>query len=474
MSTYSGSLRARLILLLVIVLLFSGAVIFVASGNFARSAADEAYDKLLASAALAAMDNLTVIEQQIYLDLPYSSLDTLAQSRDDRVVYRLKTDRGEVLTGQAELPEPDSKALAQAQRLKQPYFFTDDYSGEDFRFVVLEKVLTESGVQGRKVWLQMGQSRLARKELSRDLILRALMGTVSLMLLSGLFVWWAVGWSLKPLWTVEQALLQRQPTDLQALDTQVPTEINHLVKAINRFMRRLQRTQDRNHAFIAEAAHQLRTPLASLQAQAEMALESEEVSDFQQRAARIRRNARETNSRISQLLSYATLAHRTDVLTPEPVVMEAVIISGLADLVPLAIQKGVELDFDNQLGKQQVVVDPEAVREMLRNLVDNALKYGQQDGHKKQVSVSLEASGEEGWVVLQVRDFGPGLPEELLQQVTRRFGRGEFRQHSGSGLGLAIVEQIMYGLGGRLELENGVQGGLKARLLFRSLARGTS
>ena len=80
--------------------------------------------------------------------------------------------------------------------------------------------------------------------------------------------------------------------------------------------------------------------------------------------------------------------------------------------------------------------------------------------------VSLKDADKPNWVELQVRDYGQGLPEELLQQVTRRFGRGEFRQQSGSGLGLAIVEQILRGLGGKLELENGAQGGLKARLLL--------
>ena len=159
----------------------------------------------------------------------------------------------------------------------------------------------------------MGQSRLARKLLARDLTLKALVGIIALIILGSLFVWLAAGWSLRPLLKVEDELLQRQPSDLKPLITQVPSEATHLVEAINRFMQRLQRNQDRNHAFIAEAAHQLRTPLASLQAQAELAAEDTDIDTFKPRAERIRRNAIETNSRISQLLSYATLAHRVDV-----------------------------------------------------------------------------------------------------------------------------------------------------------------
>lgn len=465
MLTNSGSLRVRLAALFGIVLLVGGALVLFATSTFATQAADEAYDKLLASAALTAMENLSVKDAKIAFDLPYASLDTLSLSENDRVTYRLKSESSGLLTGYDGLPEPKLKAMAEDYKNGKPHFFTAAYKGEDFRFIVLERLLVESGVQ-EKVWLQMGQSRLARTLLARDLTLKALVGIIVLIILGLLFVWLAAGWSLLPLFKVENELLQRQPTDLKPLTTQVPSEATHLVEAINRFMQRLQRNQDRNHAFIAEAAHQLRTPLASLQAQAELAAEDIDSEVFRGRAERIRRNAQETNSRINQLLSYATLAHRVDVLLPEPVILEAVVSRCLADLAPIAITQEVELSFDNAAGDVKVTADPEALREVVRNLVDNSLKYGQENASQQAVHVSLKQSNEPSWVELQVRDFGRGLPEELLKQVTRRFGRGEFRQQSGSGLGLAIVEQILRGLGGKLELENGAQGGLKARVLL--------
>ncbi len=465
MLSNSGSLRARLAALFGLVLLVGGALVLFATSNFATQAADEAYDKLLASAALTAMENLSVKNEKIAFDLPYASLDTLSLSENDRVTYRLKSESKGLLTGYDGLPEPNIESMTKDYKNGKPHFFTAPYKGEDFRFIVLERLLVESSVR-EKVWLQMGQSRLARTLLARDLTLKALVGIIALIILGLLFVWLAAGWSLRPLFKVEDELLQRQPTDLKPLTTQVPSEATHLVEAINRFMQRLQRNQDRNHAFIAEAAHQLRTPLASLQAQAELAAEDVDSEVFRTRAERIRRNAQETNSRINQLLSYATLAHRVDVLIPEPVVLEEVVTKCLADLAPIAITQGVELSFDNEMGDVKVTADPEALREVLRNLVDNALKYGQENAILNAVHVNLGKASHDDWVALQVRDYGRGLPEELLQQVTRRFGRGEFRQQSGSGLGLAIVEQIVRGLGGKLELENGVQGGLKARLLL--------
>ncbi|RVU84340.1 sensor histidine kinase [Leucothrix sargassi] len=465
MLTNSGSLRARLALLFGIVLLGGGALVLLITSNFAKQAADEAYDKLLASAAFTAMESLSVIDEEINFDLPYASLNTLSLSKDDRVVYRLHSKSQGLLTGYELIPEPDQKKMESDLSKGEPHFFTAEYQDEPFRFIVLERLLVESGVQG-KVWLQMGQSSLARQELADDLTLKALFGIFGLITLGLLFVWLAAGWSLKPLLKVEHELLQRQPTDLKPLTTEVPSEATHLVEAINRFMGRLQRNQDRNHAFIAEAAHQLRTPLASLQAQAELAADDTDAEQFHYRAERIRRNAKETNSRINQLLSYATLDHRVDVLVPKPQVLEDIVIKCLTDMAPIAITQNVELTFDNDMGAVKVTADPEAIREMLRNLVDNALKYGQENASRAEVNVSMQQAKNNQWVVLQVRDYGMGLPEELLQQVTRRFGRGEFRQQSGSGLGLAIVEQIMHGMGGKLELENGVKGGLKARLLL--------
>ena len=465
MLSNSGSLRARLSALFGIVLLVGGALVLFATSNFATQAADEAYDKLLASAALTAMENLSVKDEKIDFDLPYASIDTLSLSENDRVTYRLKSESSGLLTGYDGLPEPNAKAMADDYQQGKLHFFTAPYDGEDFRFIVLERLLVESGVQ-EKVWLQMGQSRLARTLLARDLTLKALFGIIALIILGSLFVWLAAGWSLLPLLKVEDELLQRQPTDLKPLTTQVPSEATHLVEAINRFMKRLQRNQDRNHAFIAEAAHQLRTPLASLQAQAELATEDQDADVFKTRASRIHRNAQETNSRINQLLSYATLAHRVDVLLPEPVELQEVVSKCLVDLAPIAHTQNVELSFDNTIGNVKVTADPEALGEVLRNLVDNALKYGQIGATQNEVRVVLKRAETSDWLELQVRDFGKGLPDELLKQVTRRFGRGEFRQQSGSGLGLAIVEQIVRGLGGKLELENGVQGGLKARLLL--------
>ncbi|MGB1010744.1 MAG: sensor histidine kinase [Thiolinea sp.] len=469
MSIHNGSLRTRLALWFGLVLLCGGGLLLLLAYNFAAQAADEAYDKLLASAALTAMENLTVSERTLNFDLPYASLATLALAPDDRVVYSLIDDLQHperVLTGYANTPWPALSAMRDRHQQGKPYFYSANYDTESFRFVVLERELLESGVQG-KVWLQMGQSQLARRELASDLTLKALLGIAGLVLLGGIGVWLAAGRSLKPLLKVENVLLQRKPTELNPLSTEVPKEIRHLIEAINRFMHRLQRNQDRNHAFIAEAAHQLRTPLASLQAQAELASEMTEDGVFRDRAERILRNAKETNSRINQLLNYATLAHRADVSMPENIDLAEIVTQCLGDMAPLALRSNVDLSFENQAGEVKLFADPEAIREMVRNLVDNALKYGQQGELKRAVHISLfRVMDTNHNIALQVRDYGPGLPQALLTEVTRRFGRGEFRQSIGSGLGLAIVEQLIHTMGGKLELENGIRGGLKARLLF--------
>jgi signal transduction histidine kinase len=179
------------------------------------------------------------------------------------------------------------------------------------------------------------------------------------------------------------------------------------------------------------------------------------------------RNARETNTRISQLLNYATLAHRADVLLPEPIILSEAVSQTLVDLAPIALTQDVELSFDNHIGETCISADLEAIKEILRNLVDNALKYGQPVSGSASINVSLEFTADKDWVILQVQDTGQGLAPELLSQVTQRFGRGELNQQSGSGLGLAIVEQLVHGMQGRLELANAVDSGLSARVFLK-------
>ena len=124
MLTNSGSLRARLSALFGIVLVVGGALVLFATSNFATQAADEAYDKLLASAALTAMENLSVKDKKIDCDLPYASLDTLSLSENDRVTYRLKSESSGLLTGYDGLPEPTQKAMAEDYKNGKPHFFT--------------------------------------------------------------------------------------------------------------------------------------------------------------------------------------------------------------------------------------------------------------------------------------------------------------------------------------------------------------
>ncbi len=463
----SGALRVKLTLLFGIILLIGGGFLLLLANSFAQSAADKAYDRLLASAAFTAMESIILQDSVVHFDLPYASFETLALSPDDRIAYQLKTEAGNVLTGYFDIPpSPEYQHHVKDKNTKQPYFFTALYMGDIFRFVTLQKELRGAN-EHHHLQLTMGQTRKARIALANDLTLKALIGIVGLIISGWFFIWLAVGWALKPLLAIELDLISRQPTDLHPIHYQVPDEVSHLVKAINGFMERLQINQDRNHAFIAESAHQLRTPLASLQAQAELVLEETEFDKARERTRRIYHNAQRTSNRINQLLNYATLAHRADILLPEPVNIADIIALHLADIAPIAMTQGIELSFENKLGEHYVLADPEALKEVLRNLIDNAIKYGQCSSCKPEIDIGLYPVDEGDWIRLQVRDYGNGLPEHLLSQVTRRFGRGEFRQKPGSGLGLAIVEQIVHQLGGRLELLNGLEVGLKASVLLK-------
>ena len=150
---------------------------------------------------------------------------------------------------------------------------------------------------------------------------------------------------------------------------------------------------------------------------------------------------------------------------PEPVNVVSMLQDIKGEAMAMARKQKASIIFDLDCSPEVLIeADRLQIPRTIINLIDNALKHGQTSAHRTEVNVSLQRAETAGQVVLQVRDYGPGIPPEQLNQVTNRFGRGESRLHSGSGLGLAIVAQIMHGLGGQLQLENGQQGGLKVRL----------
>jgi two-component system sensor histidine kinase TctE len=280
---------------------------------------------------------------------------------------------------------------------------------------------------------------------------------ISLMTLLALAaVMFGIPQALRPLQRVGQDLSVRPPEDLRPVVEPVPKEIAPLIDAINSFMRRLSASIDALRAFIAEAAHQMRTPLAALRAQAHLAAD-EDSEGLRRSLAAIERNAARLSRLLDQLLSDATVMHRADVRVFETFDLLELVHEAVSSCVPRSRRMDVQVNA--QLERAPFVGDALMLGEALKNLIDNALKYG--GSADESVIVTLHVQPDS--YLLIVADRGPGIAMAERERVFERFARGNSGT-PGAGLGLAIVRRAVASHRGEVELADRAGGGLEVRL----------
>jgi len=263
--------------------------------------------------------------------------------------------------------------------------------------------------------------------------------------------------AFRPLVRVGRGLSRREPSDLKPLDARVPREMDQMVAALNRFMERLSSSNETLRAFMAEAAHQMRTPLAALRAQAQLALDDDDPEDMRRSLQAIERNATHMSRLLNQLLSDASVSHRSHLQSFAAVDLAETVNQALHEALP---QAGPAPRVQLAMTAEPVQVHGDALllREAIKNLVDNALKYGG-DG-PLQIALTVEG----GQAVLTIADHGAGIAAADAERVFERFARGEGAPSGGAGLGLAIVKRVVDSHGGRIDLSNRPQGGLVATI----------
>ena len=446
------SIRRTLLLYLGALSLLGAVALFFAARDYGQRAANRSYDHLLVSSALSIVDSVALADGQWQVDLPYAALDLLAMAPEDRVFYRVFDARGRTITGYDDLPKAPSLPRASTT----PRLFDAFYSGEQVRFAVVARRVSSAAAQD-EVWVQVGQTRRAREALAQDVVLHALVAIAVLSLLSLALVWLGVYRALRPLHRIERDLSRREPSELKPLAVAAPQEMHQMVAALNRFMARLASSNETLRAFMAEAAHQMRTPLAALRAQAQLALDDDDPRDMRRSLEAIERNATHMSRLLNQLLSDASVIHRANLQRYASVDLAEVVHQALHEALPQSQPRPrVQLAIASE--PAMVRGDALLLREAIKNLIDNAGKYGG-DG-ALQVALTCEARD----CVVTVADHGPGIAAADAERVFERFARGEGAAAGGAGLGLAIVKRVVDSHGGRIDLSNRVGGGLIASL----------
>lgn len=457
------SLKTRLVSNMALLFLAGTVVMYAAARVYGMRAADLSYDRLLAGSALSIAETLSIDGSAVRVDLPYAALDMLSAAPEDRVFYRVFGPGEQTITGYDDLPGPPPRLARQEPvELPSPRFFDAPYRGEQVRFVVLGREVVQPGLRGW-VWVQVGQTRLAREELAGELMLGALVPITTLTLLALALSWFGVGRALRPLQAISADLTARDPSDLHELQAPVPAEVRPMVVAMNGFMRRLQANMSMLRTFIGDAAHQIRTPLAALRAEAQLALDESDPAEMRRGLGKIEHNAERLTRLVNQLLSDAMVLHRADARRIEAFDLVDAVKKAMREAVPMSGH--VHVGFISGVSKAPMRGDPVLLGEAIKNLVDNAIRHGcpPELGPEAEVEVALHTEGDR--YVLSVADRGPGIASDQRRRVFERFERGDARS-PGAGLGMAIVSRVVEGHGGRIELLDRESGGLVVKLVL--------
>lgn len=309
--------------------------------------------------------------------------------------------------------------------------------------------------------VQVAQSLADRERVALEVATQVGLPIVLALPLLALLIYLAVRRAVRPLDLLAEGLAARNPDNLEALpeNGNAPSEVRPLVHALNSLLVRLHIALDNERRFTADAAHELRTPLAAIKIQSQVALASTDEADRRHALRQVRAGTDRASRLVDQLLRLARLDPLAGISQATDVRLDELATRLADEVAPLARELGKSLSLVDSPDEVVVRGDADLLRVALRNLVENALRHTP-DGCEVTLGVSLD----KGLPMLWVRDTGPGVAEDELSRLTERFFRGRDVTQEGSGLGLAIVRRVAELHGARLELANHPEGGLIARL----------
>ncbi|HNN16428.1 MAG TPA: sensor histidine kinase N-terminal domain-containing protein [Giesbergeria sp.] len=409
----------------------------------AQGIANKPFDRALIYNAHALAQLVTVQRGRPQFNLPQSASEILRADDSDSVYYQVLGPRGEWLSGERDLPPPPEEETPQPGdvRLRDA-----ELRGVDIRVAY---IWVRVPVEGNPLALvQVAETREKRSVLATEIIKGVMVPQFVLLPLAVLLVWLALARGIKPLNQLEERIRARSPDDLSPLDHKtVPLEVAPLVDSVNDLLTRLNDSLATQKRFLADAAHQLKTPLAGLRMQADLAQrEGTSTDELKQSLKQIGRSSIRATHTVNQLLALARAEASGAQMTQQRCDLARLTMDVVRDSVPRAMDKRIDLGYDGaEPGAPGVWLDgnPTLLKELVRNLVDNAINYTpSSDDRPGVVTVRVLADTFGRVLLLQVEDTGPGVPESERELIFQPFYRALGSEADGSGLGLPIVQEI--------------------------------
>lgn len=452
-------------------LLLPQIVLWLAGGaatyKLAAGYANREIDASLSQASRSLARQLKPLGNGLFIDFPRAAQDVLEADPGDRLQYMASTPPGQFILGNNRLPLPD----VAEPRLNEPYFYDavvpareGDGPAQRMRIVALYLAYGEPGSPQQTMLVQVARSSANREELARSILVDTLLPLSALILLMSLIVWAGIRAGLAPLARLTRQVEGRAPDDLAPLELEAaPRELRTLARALNELLAKVQHNVQAQKRFIADAAHQLRTPLAGLKSQTELALAAAPDGPQRERLARVHQSAVRSAHLVNQLLTLARAEpEAAGVQNATRIDLRREVQDLVAQWVPRALRAGIDLGFDDggdalsgTAAPVMVTANVLLLREAVANLIDNAAAYA---GRGAEVTLRVGKAGRRAR--LEVVDNGPGIPPADRERVFERFVRAT-HEGSGCGLGLSIVKEIVEHQSGSVRLEEAVPRGLK-------------
>ena len=409
----------------------------------AQGIAGKPFDRALEYNVQALAQLVAVQNNHVQVNLPPSARDILRADDADRIYYQVLGPKGELLSGDRDLPgvNDDDKPLIGDIRLRD-----GEVRGDVVRIAYTWVSVDPKfdGENGQIALVQVAETLEKRSTLASEIIKGVMLPQFVILPLAVLLVWLALVRGIKPLNELEQRIRARKPDDLSPLDDRVvPQEVAPLVSSVNGLLTRLHDSIATQKRFLADAAHQLKTPLAGLRMQADLAQrEGSSAEELKQSLKQIGHASVRATHTVNQLLALARAESSGQAVVKQVCDLARLTTEAVQDSVPRALDKRIDLGYDGAMpGAPGVWLEgnPTLLTELIRNLLDNAINYTPPEGV---VTARVLADPFGKVLVLQVEDNGPGIAESERELVFQPFYRTLGNGADGSGLGLAIVREI--------------------------------
>jgi two-component system, OmpR family, sensor histidine kinase TctE len=418
----------------------------------AKSIANEPFDHALEDSVTVLAQQVTEVGGKVFSRLPGATRDILRADDVDNVYFQVIGPRGEYVDGDRDLPQPQA---VDGDRLRTGtvHFRNDLMHGTPVRvaFAYVNLRSPARPDEPHTALVQVAETLDKRAQLANEIIKGVILPQFIILPIVLALVWFALARGLSPLAQLQERIRARRPDDLSPIDSrQVPEEISPLVGSLNDMLERLSQTIEMQKRFIADAAHQMKTPLAGMRMQSELALRQLDPDEIHRSLEQLAKSSESATRLVNQLLALARAEHQPHAGNAfEQLDLAAVARATVQDWVPASFAQRIDLGYEQP--DEPVFIAGVAVmlREMLSNLIDNALRYTPPGG-----SVTVRVRGDSDLPILEVEDTGPGIAPAERTHVFERFYRILGNGAPGSGLGLAIVREIALQHGAEVDVFN--------------------